>query len=128
MLLLVAASVCTSSCNKDDEEDVTSVSIVGTWSFSAEDGNYTVTETYVFNSNLTGSHSERIVYTDNGQEVSNDRYNFEYNISENSEGLSYVTIVREEGSSRWRYEITNSRLLLFNISGEPNTYSEFRKQ
>ena len=112
VLLLVAASVCVSSCNKDDDE-IAETSIIGTWSQTYESGRYEITETYIFRSDLTGIN--RYIERDaDGRTISSEDWNFEYALSE-SNGDTYITLVDGESQERYRYEITATRLLL---SGE----------
>lgn len=54
VLLLVAASICVSSCNKDDDE-IAETSIIGTWSQTYESGRYEITATRLL---LYGEYSD----------------------------------------------------------------------
>ena len=94
--------------------------IIGTWVYESE----TFSHTYVFNSNLTGREIE-VSKDSHGSVTSTYEENFEYSLSSDANGYNYVLIVSESSSTRQRYEITNSRLLLYINS---NTYYEYRKQ
>ena len=121
VLLMLVTSACMLSCSDDDEPtDVISTSIVGTWVYESE----TFSHTYVFNSNLTGREIE-VSKDSHGSVTSTYEENFEYSLSSDANGYNYVLIVSESSSTRQRYEITNSRLLLYINS---NTYYEYRKQ
>lgn len=64
--------------------------------------------------------------TDNwGDIVYSEGTDFEYTLSTNVNGLSYVTMIDEESMTRSRYEVTATRLLLF---VEKNGYIEYKKQ
>ena len=84
----------------------------------------TITETYTFNSNLTGLYSTVTKDSDDKQ-VSEESLSIEYSISDDSDGYNYVTIVEQTKTKRYRYEITASKLLLY-TSGDQ--YWEFRRK
>lgn len=123
VLLIVAGCVCMSSC-KDDDDEIISTTIVGSWSRTFEDDMNTITETYTFNSNLTGLYSTVTKDSDDKQ-VSEESLSIEYSISDDSDGYNYVTIVEQTKTKRYRYEITASKLLLY-TSGDQ--YWEFRRK
>ena len=123
VLLIVAGCVCRSSC-KDDDDEIISTTIVGSWSRTFEDDMNTITETYTFNSNLTGLYSTVTKDSDDKQ-VSEESLSIEYSISDDSDGYNYVTIVEQTKTKRYRYEITASKLLLY-TSGDQ--YWEFRRK
>ena len=123
VLLIVAGCVCMSSC-KDDDVEIISTTIVGSWSRTFEDDMNTITETYTFNSNLTGLYSTVTKDSDDKQ-VSEESLSIEYSISDDSDGYNYVTIVEQTKTKRYRYEITASKLLLY-TSGDQ--YWEFRRK
>ena len=123
VLLIVAGCVCMSSC-KDDDDEIISTTIVGSWSRTFEDDMNTITETYTFNSNLTGLYSTVTKDSDDKQ-VSEESLSIEYSISDDSDGYNYVTIVEQTSTTRYRYEITASKLLLY-TSGDQ--YWEFRRK
>ena len=96
------------SCGDDDENEVITVSIVGTWTFESEK----VSETYEFRSGLSGVHS--VVNRDEyGEITTSAQENFEYSLSESNDGTKYVTIVFETTSRKYKYEVTASKLLLY---------------
>ena len=108
------------SCGDDDENEVITVSIVGTWTFESEK----VSETYEFRSGLSGVHSvvnrdEYGVITTSAQE------NFEYSLSESNDGTKYVTIVFETTSRKYKYEVTASKLLLYTSATQ---YYEYKRR
>lgn len=123
VLLIVAGCICMSSC-KDDDDEIISTTIVGSWSRTFEDDMNTITETYTFNSNLTGLYSAVTTDSD-GNQVSEETLSIEYSISDDSDGYNYVTIVEQTSTTRYRYEITASKLLLY-TSGDQ--YWEFRRK
>lgn len=123
VLLIVAGCICMSSC-KDDDDEIISTTIVGSWSRTFEDDMNTITETYTFNSNLTGLYSTVTKDSDDKQ-VSEESLSIEYSISDDSDGYNYVTIVEQTKTKRYRYEITASKLLLY-TSGDQ--YWEFRRK
>lgn len=110
--------------NTPDDEEENQPSIIGTWEYSEEIDNIVATERIEFQSDLTGS----VTYTEMdewGEVLYSEGSKFEYSLSTDSEGITYVIIVEEEVSTRYRYDITATRLLLFI---DDNSYIEFQKQ
>ena len=123
VLLIVAGCICMSSC-KDDDNEIISTTIVGSWTRTYEDDMNTVTETYTFNSNLTGVYNSVTTDSD-GTKINDSNEYIEYSISDDSDGYDYVTIVDQTHSRRYRYEITASKLLLYTSS---DVYLEFKRK
>lgn len=108
--------------NPGDDDERTP--IVGEWVYSEEMDGIVATEQIEFRSDMTGvlTYTE----TDNwGDIVYSEGTDFEYTLSTNVNGLSYVTMIDEESMTRSRYEVTATRLLLF---VEKNGYIEYKKQ
>ncbi len=120
MLLMLVASISFTSCGDDEVEQVIETSIVGEWFNESE----TQSITYTFNSTLTGNYLE-INFDDYGEETTRTSENFEYSLSENSNGEKFVTIVFENSNRRMQYELTSTKLLLYTSS---TVYLEFKRR
>ena len=127
MLFFVVSCFFLSGCNKDDDDKVKETSIVGTWKYSdTDEDDYTITETYVFNANLTGSCSFQRLNPQGKVTNATDR-SFEYALlPANSDGDLYIQVIyddEEMGNRSFRYVITATKLLLYGSS-----YTEYIRQ
>lgn len=93
LLIMVAMSVCMTSCGDDDDEPVKgNSSLVGTWeSQGFVYGGYECTLRVEFKSNNKGTMS--LIYDDISKKP--DHGNFEYIKREDSEGKTYLKIIWE---------------------------------
>lgn len=119
IIMAITISLVFTSCGDDDDE-VISVSIVGTWTYEGDK----ISETYEFRSGLSGVHSV-VNRDDYGEITTSAQENFEYTLSESNDGTKYVTIVFESSSKRYKYEVTASKLLLYTSSTQ---YYEYKKR
>lgn len=96
LIVGLIASVCTSSCSKDDDE--IKDSLVGKWEFKVtetyEDGTESLQMILIFNSNHTGSIEEN--WSDDARSSSTYKMNFQWATSKDSNGndilkVSYVS-------------------------------------
>lgn len=113
-------SVSFISCSDDDVEEVIATSIVGEWYRESD----TQSITYTFNSDLKGNYLE-INKDEYGEETTRRSENFEYSLSENSNGEKFITMVFESTSRKLEYELTASKLLLYTTS---TSYQEFKRR
>lgn len=118
-LLVTITSVSFMSCG-DDVEEVIATSIVGEWYRESD----TQSITYTFNSDLKGNYLE-INRDEYGEETTRRSENFEYSLSENSNGEKFITLVFESNSRKLEYELTASKLLLYTTS---TSYQEFKRR
>lgn len=122
MLMLLFLSAALMGCSKDEDPDeIISTSIVGEWYM--EDDTQSIT--YKFNSNLRGTYLE-VNYDAYGEETTRISENFEYSLSESSSGMKTVVLVFETQSFRFNYDVTATKLLLYQNNGE--SYLEFKKR
>ena len=119
-LLIAMTSVSFISCSDDDVEEVIATSIVGEWYRESD----TQSITYTFNSDLKGNYLE-INKDEYGEETTRRSENFEYSLSENSNGEKFITMVFESTSRKLEYELTASKLLLYTTS---TSYQEFKRR
>lgn len=120
LLLVAMTSVSFMSCSDDDVEEVIETSIVGEWYRESD----TQSITYTFNSDLKGNYLE-INKDEYGEETTRTSENFEYSLSENSNGEKFITMVFESSSRKLEYELTASKLLLYTTT---TSYQEFKRR
>lgn len=119
LLIMVAMSVCMTSCGDDDDDDVpnASASIVGKWTQTNDAGTVIILK---FNSDKTGTIN--FTYSD-GSGDKNENFEYDYIISNSGERI--LTII---GSSlAGAYKVTLSATKLQLRSDSSSYYYEFTK-
>lgn len=120
LFIMMAMTVCVTSCSDDDEPEVLTASIIGEWHRETKE----IKETYKFNANGTG-YQQIIEFDEYGQETDNLKTNFEYSLRDTDTGTHYVRIVEKAQTYEMKYDVTISKLLIYTNSG---SYYEYKRK
>ena len=121
IMLMAFAYVGLAACGSNDDDDNSNSNnsrLVGTWYSTGENEYYSWTETLIFQSNGTGSFSDR--YVDQKGGIEKNSYTFNYTILDENNGSGHVYEVITSGDRMGRENVVS-----FTINGNKLQYNGF---